>query len=118
MSRTWPPSIQDVKTDASIDTSVDDDRLQIVLDAAVAYVQRVRPRFNYDADTLLSDTVPDPTDDLWLGTVRLAGRWHSRRRSVDGLVDMGEMGAGRVPSVDPDIERMLGIGRYVKAAFA
>jgi hypothetical protein len=28
------------------------------------------------------------------------------------MVDMGELGTTRVPSVDPDIERLLGIGRF------
>lgn len=115
MARTWPPTVQDVKDDANITVSTDDGRIAMVLDAAVAFVRDRRPQFNYDAD--VTSDLPDPTDDLWLGTVRLAGRWHSRRRSVDGLADMGEMGVGRVPSVDPDIERLLRIGRYAKAVF-
>lgn len=59
-----------------------------------------------------------PTPDLHLGTLRLAGRWHTRRRSPDGLVAMAELGAARVPSFDPDIERLLKIGRYARAVFA
>lgn len=119
MSRTWPPTVQDVKTDANITTDVDDDRLGLVLDAAVAYVQRVRPKFNYDADPTLSDCLPDPTDDLWLGTVRLAKRWHDRRRAAAGQIFAGEGGGSdTVPYVDPDIERMLGTGKFAKGAFA
>lgn len=116
MARTWPPTVQDVKDDQQITVDTDDDRIAMNLDAAVAFVRDKRKRFNYDNDPLCD--FPPPTDDLWLGTVRLAARWKSRTRSVDGLVDMGELGAGRVPTVDPDIERMLGIGRYQKAAFA
>lgn len=112
----WPPELIELKTDlrsrgevpAALDT--DDDRLQPMLDAAVSFVQRVRPEFNYDGD--LGSELPDPTADLRLGTLRLAGRWHQRRRSPDGLVEMGELGAGRVPSIDPDIERLLRIGRH------
>lgn len=112
----WPPDIGELKLDlrsrgedpAALDT--DDARLQPLLNAAVSFVQRVRPRFNYDGD--LGSDLPDPTADLRLGTLRLAGRWHTRRRSPDGLVEMGELGAGRVPSFDPDIERLLRIGRH------
>ncbi len=97
-----------MKIDAS-DTR-DDDRLQVVLDAAVTFVQRVRPRFNYTGEP--AATYPEPAYDLILGTLRLAGRWHQRRRSPDALVQMAELGASRVPSFDPDIERLLRIGRH------
>lgn len=112
---TWPPTLAILKQDAEIeDTDTRDDvRLQQVLDAAVSFVERVRPAFNYTADPMLDPLVyPDPTADLELGAVRLAFRWHTRRRSPDALVAMGELGSARVPSFDPDIERLLAIGRY------
>lgn len=110
----WPPELDELKDDMKIEASDtrDDERLQLVLDAAVSFVQRVRPRFNYTGD--LGSDLPDPTADLRLGTLRLAGRWHTRRRSPDALVEMGEMGTGRVPSIDPDIDRLLRIGRHAK----
>lgn len=123
----WPPTLDELKLDMKIELTDtdDDDDLTTVLDAAVAFVERVRPAFNYtdspefvtDADGLLVD-VPTPTSDLVLGTLRLAVRWHTRRRSPDGLIDMGELGAGRVPSFDPDIDRLLGIGRFAGPVFA
>lgn len=116
MSRTWPPSVADVKTDANITVDTDDDRLSMVLDAAVAYVRRARPALNYDADPL--SCWPAPDDDVWLGTVRLAGRWHSRRRAAAGSIFMGDGATDSVPFVDPDIERLLRIGRFAKAVFA
>jgi hypothetical protein len=112
----WPPVLDELKEDLRsrgedpVALDVDDDRLQTVLDASVSFVRRVRPRFNYDAD--LDSTFPDPTADLVLGTVRLASRWHTRRRSPDALIEMGELGASRVPSFDPDIDRLLRIGRH------
>lgn len=109
---TWPPSLAFLKIDAKIEANDtrDDARLQQVLDAAVVLVQRVRPGFDYDADPM--SELPDPTADLALGTVRLAERWHARRRSPDGLIAMAELGSSRVPAFDSDIERLLGIGRY------
>lgn len=61
---------------------------------------------------------PDPSDTLVDGTLALARRWYTRRRSPDGLVSMADLGISRIPSIDPDIERMLGIGRFRKAVFA
>ena len=68
---------------------------------------------NYAEDPL--STYPEPNADLILGTLRLARRWDERRKSPEGLVSLGEMGSGRVPSIDPDIEKMLRIGRWAKA---
>lgn len=112
---TWPPILDDLKLDLKIEMSDvrDDASLAMQLDAAVSFVQKVRPQFNYGADPL-SD-LPEPTADLVLGTVRLAGRWYTRKRSPDALVAMGELGSARVPSFDPDIEKMLRIGRFAKA---
>lgn len=122
---TWPPLLADLKKDiddaesADVVDPVRDDRLQQVLDAAVGYVERARA-----GEVNFAGTNPAPAgtvpvdDDLVLGTLRLAGRWHTRRRSPDLLVDAGEMGTSRVPGFDPDIERMLRIGRFVKARFA
>lgn len=109
----WPPSLAELKADMGIDAADtrDDDRLTVQLAAAVAFVERVRGgSFNFTG-AVLSD-LPDPTADLTLGTLRLTARWHTRRRSPDALVSMGELGSVRVPSFDPDIERLLGIGRY------
>lgn len=115
---TWPPVLEELKADLGVDVGDerDDDRLTQVLDAAVAFVERARPVFNYAGDELVD--LPAPTDDLRLGTLRLAGRWHVRRRSPDGLIQMAELGSTRVPSFDPDIERLLRIGKYAPAAFA
>lgn len=113
----WPPELQALKDDLKIDDERDDARLAPMLDAAVAFVERVHAgAFNFAGD--LGSALPDPGPDLQLGTVRLAGRWHTRRRSPDGLVAMAEMGAARVPSFDPDIERLLRIGRYRRSVIA
>lgn len=109
----WPPELTDLKRDLKRgdDDTADDEALQDDLNAAISYVEEQRAGdLNFAADP--ESTLPDPSDHVLLGTVRLAGRWNVRRNSPDGLVDMGELGQGRVPSVDPDIERMLGIGRW------
>lgn len=114
----WPPTLDELKIDMKVDLTDlrDDDRLTQVLDAAVAFVERVRSDVNFTADPL--STLPDPSADVRLGVLRLAGRWDVRRRSPDALIQMAEMGASRVPPFDSDIERLLGVGRFAGAGFA
>jgi hypothetical protein len=114
--RTWPPTVADVKEDAAIPVDTDDARLQMTVDAAVAWVQGKRKRFNYDNDP--QSDLPAPPDDLWLGTVRLAGRWHTRRRAAAGQIYGGDGASDTVPYVDPDLAQLLGIGKWAKGAFA
>lgn len=118
----WPPTLDEMKLDmprpdAGTPPGGEDARLQQVLDAAVAFVEAVHDgRYDF-ADESGAD-LPSPPADVRLGTIRLAVRWHQRRRTPDGMVQMADLGAGRVPGVDPDIERMLGIGRYAPAVVA
>lgn len=111
----WPPTLAALKVDMKIGVTDDRDdvQLQSALDASVAFVEERRPRVNYTEDPL--STYPEPTDDLILGTIRLAARWYRRSYASDGAAYMGELGTGQVPWVDPDIERMLRIGRFAKA---
>lgn len=110
----WPPKLPALKEDLSIRDSDtrDDVRLQTVLDAAVVKVQELREGdFNFDVEDLDSD-LPPPTADVELGTIRLAARWHARRRSLDALINLGDLGSARVPAFDTDIEQLLGVGRF------
>lgn len=117
MGLPWPPQLDDVKAELgkSREDTNSDANLQVVLDAAVDYVEAHRAGdFNFtgtdkDADGIL---LPDPPHRIRLGTIRLAVRWHALRRSPDGLVDAGEFGTVRVPSVPADIERLLGVGAW------
>lgn len=108
----WPPLLADLKGDLGIDDTRDDTVLQTELDAAVDYVQRFRPDLFVD-DAGDPIAVPVVGADVQLGTLRLAGRWHTRRRSPDGLVNMNELGSVRIPRVDPDIDQLLGIGPVI-----
>lgn len=111
---TWPPTIDELKTELKIDLpdTREDARLTTDLAAAVAWVQKVKPGFRYDITNPAQIALPDPTPDLRLGTLRMASRWNDRRRSRDGMVSMGEMGMTRVSSYDNDIDRMLGLGKF------
>lgn len=109
----WPPTVSELKDDLGIkpDDDRDDARLDVQLKAAIAHVALLRAgEFNFAADP--ASVLPTPGPDIALGAVRLAGRWHTRRRSPDGLVSMGELGNSSVPALDSDIERLLSVGRY------
>lgn len=107
----WPPELEELKLDMNVSDDRDDDRLQMVLDAAIVVARRLREGdLNFDADPEVD--LPEPDGDFVLGVLRLAGRWHTRRRSPDALVAMADFGSARVPSFDPDVEMLLGIGRH------
>ena len=115
----WPPELAELKDDLKISDTRDDVRLQQVLDAAVAFVERIKlGRYDFSNGEDSGCDLPPPDMDLRLGTLRLAGRWHVRRRSPDGLITAAELGSARVPSFDADIERLLGIGRYAPPVIA
>lgn len=101
----------------AVDDTRDDDALTTNLEAAVAFVEEVHgEKFDFTGGP--SSTLPPPTKSVEIGTYRLAARWKARQKSPDAVIAMGELGAGRVPSFDPDIDRLLGIGRYMDARFA
>ena len=119
----WPPALDELKTDMRLTTGDQDDaRLQQVLDASVAFVQCLHAGvwafgdpFALDAD---GQPLDDPPADIVLGTLRLAGRWHTRRRSPDALIAAGDLGTSRIPSFDADIDRLLRIGRHRRSVIA
>lgn len=119
---TWPPTLDELKIDMKLDPNVvneaRDAQLTMDLDATVAFVQRVRPVYRYDPLDPAQLALPGVTADHKLGTLRLAARWDTRRRSPDGMISMAELGAARVTSYDVDIDRMLQIGRFAPMIFA
>ena len=117
----WPPHLLQLKDDESIpnEDTEDDAALQRRLDAAVAFVERVR------ADAFLTDdegTVVEPVtysydgeseaETLELGTMLMASRLFARRRSRDAILFMSETGTTRIPFGDEDIARLLRLGRH------
>lgn len=74
--------------------------------AAAAHVERLRPELvaAYVAGTVDADVVK--------GAVLLAARLFSRAGSPTGLASFGEFGPSAILRLDPDIERLLALGRY------
>lgn len=100
-------TLADLRGDATIPTgAVEDARLTSALNAAVAWVEEARGDL---APLFLLGT---PPADVKLGTIRLAARWYRRRLQAEGQVT-SEIGyLGSIPYTDPDIDRLLGVGKH------
>ena len=114
----WPPQLEDLKAELRIDAAdtADDANLQVALDAAVEYAEEKRAGdFNFSGATTGDEALlPPPSRKIHMGTLRLAVREHTLRRSPDGMIDNGEFGRVAVPRGMADIELLLGIGAYRK----
>ena len=107
----WPPQLPDLKEYVGVSDNRDDATLMVALDAAVAYVEdALAGTYNFLGDPLV--VLPAPTPRVVQGAVRYAARLHNLRRSPDGTIDMGELGTARIPTNDPEVERLLGVGRW------
>lgn len=81
---------------------------------AAALVERARP------DRIAPATLVEEVDtfvaspDLLEGAVLLAARLYARRGSPAGVASFAEFGPSQVLRFDPDIDRLLGLGRYAR----
>lgn len=115
----WPPTLSALKLDAQGQVKDQEDvALQDVLDEAVDFVEDVRKDDLAFSPDQIDGCHRPPNRTEVKGTIRLALRWHFRRRALQGFVDAGDQGVQRIPSIDDDIQRMLKIGRYKRAATA
>lgn len=79
--------------------------------ATAAFVERHRRDLaGVDLDGTPTFT---PTPDVVEGAILLAARLHARKGSPTGIASYGEFGPAAVLRFDPDIDRLLGIGRSV-----
>lgn len=100
---------------------IDDGALAFWTAAARDYVEDVRPdllvvTFAEDGVTVESSSYV-PTDRVKGGTVLLAHRLYQRRNAALGIVGVTSDAVASVIRNDPDVERMLGIGRSRKWRF-
>lgn len=73
--------------------------------AAAQLVRRARP------DLFAAGATPTDAAVVYGGQL-LAARLWARRGSPTGLAAFGEFGPAAVLRLDPDVERLLGVGRY------
>jgi hypothetical protein len=83
--------------------------VELLRQAAAAYVEPKR------RDLVDAAGVFTPTADVLIGSALLVSRLNARKGSPQGLASFGEFGPAPVSRVDPDVDRLLGIGaRYGK----
>lgn len=75
--------------------------------AAAVVVERARPDLLV-GDTFLAD------EAVVFGAALQASRYFARRNSPTGLASYGDFGPAAVLRLDPDIERLIGVGRYAQ----
>ena len=86
--------------------------------ASAAYCERQRPdltTFTVDTDgDGVADSVPvfNATPDVKLAGLIGAARLYARRSTPTGLASFGEFGASDILRLDPDVSRLLGVGRH------
>lgn len=75
--------------------------------AAAAYVEQAKPSLVY------AGAVPDDIPaNVVAGAQLFAARLLARRSSPAGVASFGEFGPAAVLRSDPDVDRLLGLGRY------
>lgn len=83
--------------------------------AAARWVEDRRPELVTVVITAEDTTVTfDASPSLIEGACLYAARLYARQGSPTGLASYGEFGPAAVGRVDPDIERLCGIGRYAR----
>lgn len=76
--------------------------------AAAAWVEDQRRDLVW-LDAAMADVPPQ----VWLGAVLLTNRLLARRGSPQGVAEFsGEFGPAAILRTDPDVEKLLGLGRY------
>ena len=117
----WPPDLAALKVDMRMEADDDrfDEALQVTLDAAVKYVQKVRKgEVDFEHPDAPEGDLVGVDEDLVLGTLRYARRLDIRRDSPSGMVVTDQVGATPVAGWDADIEKLLRVGRYTPMRFA
>lgn len=118
---TWPPTLEELKADMKVDAEDErfDVALQVTLDAAVAYVERVRAgEVDFAHPEAPEGELTGVDEDLVLGTLRYARRLDIRRDSPSGMVVTDQIGSTPIAGWDADIEKLLRVGRYAPMRFA
>lgn len=83
--------------------------------AAASWVEGARRDLQTVVITPDATTVTyDPPPEVVLGAAMLAARLYARKGSPTGLASFGEFGPAAVLRLDPDVERLLGVGRYAR----
>jgi len=104
MATAWPTLVE-VRAFLRLQPNpTDDGVISTALAAAIDYGDR---RTNYRwTPSAGPDWTPPMPDVVHMACLEHAARLYKRRDTVDGTIAWGDMGALRVPRIDPDIESL------------
>src|SRR5262245_23363495 len=100
----WP-TLTEVRSFLRLEPNAKDDAvISTALAAAIDYGNR-RTSYRWAPDNEINWASPFP-DTVHMACLEHAARLYKRRDTIDGTIGWGDMGALRVPKVDPDIEAL------------
>lgn len=102
---------------ADLASEIDADSMQAFCDGTRSYVEDRRPDLFVADEVEGEPAVFTPTGSVLLGAAMLAWRFYSRRTSPLGVIGFTEDGASGMLREDPDIAKLLGIGRKGRFVF-
>lgn len=108
--------VDDVRAWLQLDDTANDRVVELVRTAAASYVEGCRRDLfvpasdEAGAQLVLVDSLGG---DVITAGILAASRLWARRSSPAGLVSFGDMGT-EVLRADPDVDRLLGLGRFAK----
>lgn len=95
-----------------LSSAIDDASMQQFCNGTASYVEGRRSDLFVTSDDETPVTTFEPTSSVLVGAALLAYRFYSRRTSPLGVIGFTEDGAAGILKDDPDIARLLGIGRH------
>jgi len=97
----WPVTLSDVQAYLGYEASdpADADAMTLAAKAATEWIA---------AAVTVAD---EPGPAVQLAGRMLAGRWYQRRTSPQGLASFQELGVSMIIRSDPDVARLLGLGK-------
>jgi len=99
-------------------TMVDDEAMQMAVDAANDLVRALRPDL-----TPPPPTDPPGADEVWAARADQAAnveaaRLYGRRGSVQGVAAFADLGVTILPRLDPEVRSLLELGEYQPSVVA
>lgn len=107
-----PTSVDRLRIYLGLDpaSSVDTEAMTMAVDAANAFVERIKPEW------CTEPTVWEPEAEQ-AATVQ-AARLYGRRGSVQGIAAFQDIGVSLLPRLDPEVRSLLRLGEYQDSTVA
>lgn len=109
------PSVEPARLAAAAQVEVARPDLLVPIDGSDATWQEVNGDLSWDdLEDPSADWSYSPTSDVFYAALLITARLYARKGSPTGIASYGEFGPAAVLRFDPDVERLLMVGRYGK----